>query len=124
MPAQRRGRSSRCRKVPVPVTMACGIRGSRSRRGGRRTESAEESLAKAPIPQDLAGGIMPRRARDSSARMRASATHVEPGNRPAITAMAQSRPRGPKLIERHVTVNDVTADQPEFALEILGAVDL
>src|SRR3546814_8322716 len=39
---------------------------------------------------------------------------------PAIAAVAEHRARGPELVEAHIAVHDVAADEPELAFEPFG----
>src|SRR3546814_3181765 len=64
--------------------------------------------------------MMPRRAGDAAAGMRARAAHIKPLHRPAITAVAEHGARRPQLVEAHIAVHDVAADKPELAFEPLG----
>ncbi len=70
------------------------------------------------------GGIMPRRASDAAARMGARSAHIESPDRPAIIAMSEHRPRRPELVEAHMSMEDVAADQAELALQVERRVDL
>ena len=54
----------------------------------------------------------------TAARMGARAAHIESGNRTAIIAMPQHRPRREQLIELQPPMQDVAAGQPEHALQI------
>ena len=50
--------------------------------------------------------------------MRAGAAQIEARQRHAIIGMAQHRPVREQLVEPHLAVEDVAADQPEAALQI------
>ena len=67
---------------------------------------------------------MAGRAGYAAARMTASAAHIQPLKRPAIRAVSQHRPCGPKLIEAHIAVHDVAARQTKFALQSFGTQNL
>ncbi|MFG3757303.1 hypothetical protein, partial [Klebsiella pneumoniae] len=62
--------------------------------------------------------IVPRRAGDASAGMSAGAAMVEAWQRAAVVGVAQHRPGGKQLVQRQGAMENVTADQPEVALEI------
>src|SRR6478735_8285777 len=69
------------------------------------------------VAEHFARAIMTRRAGDAAAGMGPRPAHIEAAHRPAIIAIAQHRPRCPELIERHMAVHDVSADQAELALQ-------
>ena len=68
--------------------------------------------------------IMPRRARHAAARMRARPAQIEPLQRHPIIGRADHRPRAEQLVEPHLAVENVAADQPEAALEVERRMDL
>ncbi len=55
--------------------------------------------------------------------MGSGAAHVEALDRRAVAGVAQHRPRRPQLIQRHVAVHDVAADQAELPLQVQGRED-
>src|SRR3546814_13747123 len=57
---------------------------------------------------------------DAAAGVGTRPAHVEPLHRPAIAAVAEHRARGPELVEAHIAVHDVAADEPELAFEPFG----
>ena len=61
--------------------------------------------------------IMPWRTGHAASRVRARAAHVEPGDGRTIITIPQHRPRRIELIERHMSVENVAADQPERLAE-------
>ena len=69
-------------------------------------------------------GIVARCAGHAAAGVRARTAHVQASYRSAIVAVAKRGAGRPELIERHMAVHDVAADQPEFALEVERRMDL
>ena len=67
---------------------------------------------------------MPWCAGDTATGVRARTAHIKPRDRRPVVAMPQHRTCGIQLVERHVAVEDIAADQPEFALEIERRMDL
>src|SRR5690606_41741816 len=74
-----------------------------------------------PAGQEAWRGLGPGRPGHASAGRGARAAHVEALDRPAVPAISQHRPGRPELVEAHIPVHDVAADQPEFAFEPLWA---
>src|SRR4051794_39450933 len=68
--------------------------------------------------------IMPWRAGHPTAGLGARTAHIEPADRPPVIAMSKHGPRRPELVERHMPMHDIPADQPEFAFEVERRMDL
>src|ERR1700758_396392 len=82
------------------------------------TSSSISPKQRAVIPQDHPRGVVAGRAGDTAAGMRAAAAVIKTLQRAAIIGMAEHRPRREQLIERQRAVEDVSAKQPELALEV------
>src|SRR5579859_6113460 len=85
---------------------------------------AGDAPPETPVGEDFARGVVAGGSRHAAAGMGARAAHVQPLQRPAICAVAQDRARRPELIEAHIAVHDVAADEAELALQIERRVDL
>src|SRR5882724_5048836 len=96
----------------------------RARRRPLRLRSSLFQASPAEICDDFARGVVTWRTRDSAARMRAGAAHVESLQRTAIVAVAQHGPGGKQLVQAERAVENVAADQTEGALQIERAHDL
>src|SRR4051794_39687922 len=82
-----------------------------------------------PLPESAVGehrmrGVVPRRARHAAARMRAGTAQGEALERHAVIRGPDHRPGAEQLIETHLAMEDVAADQAEAALEIERRMDL
>src|SRR5512138_2526157 len=78
----------------------------------------------APVAQHGARRVMPGSASDAAARMRARTAKVEALQRHAVIGRADHRPRAEQLVESHLAVEDVAADQTEPTLEVERRMDL
>src|SRR5579862_4217227 len=94
----------------------------RSRNSAPSGGAPQPALSK--VQNDLARRIVSGRSRHATPRMRAGPAHVQSGERPAIVTVPEHGPCGEHLIKTQHTVEDVTADEPEGALEIERAHDL
>src|SRR3546814_2040024 len=61
---------------------------------------------------------MARSAGDAAAGVSSGAAHVEALHRPPIGGVAKHGAGGPKLVQGHVAVHDVAADEAELALQV------
>src|SRR3954447_3376186 len=77
-----------------------------------------------PVRQDRLRRIMPGSAGHSATRVRARSAQVEALERHAVISRADHRPRAEQLVEAHLAVEDVAADQAEAALEVERRMDL
>src|SRR5947209_5852096 len=82
------------------------------------------TLPEAAILEHRPRRIMPRRARHSAARMRSGTAQIQALERHPVIGRADHRPRAEELVETHLAVEDVAADQAEAALEIERRMDL
>src|SRR5258706_14447982 len=73
--------------------------------------------APSEITQHLAGAVVPGRARHAAARMCACAAQVQPFDRRAVVRVAEQRARRPELVERQLSMEDVSAGEAELALQ-------
>src|SRR5437868_5154169 len=83
----------------------------------------------APIPwasvtQHRARGIVSGCAGHAAARMRARSAQVQPLQRHSIIGGADHRARAEQLIEPHLAMENVAADEAEAAFEIERRMDL
>src|SRR5581483_4620562 len=76
------------------------------------------------IPQDHLRGVVAGGAGDAAAGMGAGAAVIEALQRSAIVGMAQHRARREQLVQAQRAMEDVPAEQAEFALEIQRRQDL
>jgi hypothetical protein len=67
---------------------------------------------------------MAGRAGHAAARVRARSAQIEARQRHAVVGGADHRPGAEQLVEAHLAVEDVAADQAEAALEVERRVDL
>src|SRR3954464_1768311 len=84
-------------------------------------------MAPAPettVAEHPARGIVARRSGDAAAGMRAGAAQIKAFERHSVIRRADHRPRAEQLIEPHLAVEDVAADQPEAPFEIERRMDL
>src|SRR4051794_21563712 len=79
---------------------------------------------RAPIGKDRLRSIVARSPRDSAAGVRSGPAQVEALERHPVIRRADHRPRAEQLIEAHLAVEDVAADEPEAALEVEWRMDL
>src|SRR6516225_897359 len=82
---------------------------------------ATESLAPPvflPIFQELSRGVGAARARNSNARMGAGATEIQALERCAVGRPAEERPQAEELIERQLSVKNMSSSQPQHVLKI------
>ena len=82
------------------------------------------AFPEAPIAENGARRIMSGRASDSASRMRTGPAKVQAFQRHPIIGGADHRAGAEQLIEPHLAVEDVPADEPEPALEIERRMDL
>ena len=80
--------------------------------------SAARPSPAAKIADHLARGVMAGSAGDAAARMGRGAAHVEAGNGRAIVGVSEHGAGGIKLVETQAAMEDVAADEAEFALEV------
>src|SRR4051794_12801320 len=78
----------------------------------------------APVAEDRARRIMPRRSGDPATRVSTRAAQIQSLEGHAVVGSADHRPRAEQLVESHLAVEDVAADQAEAALEIERGMDL
>src|SRR3546814_8177926 len=72
---------------------------------------AGEAAEARGVGENLACGIMARSAGDAAAGVSSGAAHVEALHRPPIGGVAKHGAGGPKLVQGHVAVHDVAADE-------------
>src|SRR4051794_31284511 len=77
-----------------------------------------------PVREDRLRGIMPGRAGHPTARVSARPAQIKALQRHSIIGRADHRPRAEQLVEAHLAVEDVAADQAEPALEVERRMDL
>src|SRR5438270_13229881 len=82
------------------------------------------ALPEAAILQHGASCIMTRSTGHSAARVRTRPAQVQALERHAVIRRANHRPGAEQLVEAHLAVEDVTADQPEPAFKIERRMDL
>ena len=70
------------------------------------------------------GRIVARRSSDTAARMRARTAQIKAGERHPVISGANHRPRAEQLIQSHLAVENVAADQTETALQVERRMDL
>src|SRR5438309_2938426 len=78
----------------------------------------------APIGEHRMSGIVARSAGHAAAGMGAGAAQIEALERHPVSRRANHRPRAEQLVEAHLAVENVAADQPEAALEVERRMDL
>ena len=76
------------------------------------------------VGQDRLRGVMARRAGDAAAGMRSRSAQVKARQRHAVIGRADHRPGAEQLVEPHLAMENVAADQPEPALKIERRMDL
>src|SRR4051794_33276853 len=77
-----------------------------------------------PVRKHRAGRVMTWRSRDSTAGVGARAAQIEALQRHAIVGRADHRSGAEQLVEPHLAVEDVAADEAKTPLEIERRVDL
>src|SRR5215212_6032976 len=82
------------------------------------------TLPPAPVGEDSPCSIVPRRPRDSSTWMGTGAAQIEALERHTVVRGADHRPCAEQLVEAHLAMENVAADQSEAALEVERRVDL
>src|SRR5438477_10576055 len=83
-----------------------------------KTRGSSIEFAAAPIRQDLPGRVIARCSHHASARMSSRSAQVKPIDWRPVSGPARDRPHEEQLIERHVSVKNVTARQRVLALEV------
>src|SRR2546430_13827517 len=81
-------------------------------------------LPETPVGEHGMRGIMARRAGDSATGVGAGAAQVETLQGHPVVGGADHRPRAEQLIETHLAMEDVPADQSEPALKIERRMNL
>src|SRR5438309_3000799 len=81
-------------------------------------------LPETAVLEHRARGIMTWRSGHAAARMRARAAQVQTLERHPVIGRTNHRPGAEQLIEPHLAMEDVAADQTEAALEIERRMDL
>src|SRR6185312_3213623 len=95
--------------------------------GGWPGASAPRESPQAAAPEvgnDLAGRVVSWSASDATARMRSGPTHVQARDRATVVAVPQHGPRGEHLVELQRPVKNISADEPERALQVQRTEDL
>src|SRR6476469_10833594 len=82
------------------------------------------SSPEAAIVEHRLRRIMPRRSRHSAAGMGPRSAQVQALERHPVIGRADHRPGAEQLVESHLAVEDVAADESETALEIKRRMDL
>src|SRR5438067_13776678 len=82
------------------------------------------ALPETAVLQHRARRIVTWRPGHAPARMRARAAQVQALERHPVIGCTDHRPRAEQLVEAHLAMEDVAADQPEAALEIERRMDL
>jgi hypothetical protein len=77
--------------------------------------TCEQSPNYAPVFEYLVRRIVAWCAGDATAGMRTRPAHIKAFDWCAVVTVAKNRSCSPELIEAHVPVHDITADQTEFA---------
>src|SRR5262249_60932475 len=81
--------------------------------------SARAAPAKASeIAKDFNGRVAPRQPRHPPTGVRPSTAQIEPGERHAVTGMAQHRPGAVELVERQLAVENIAIDEAEPPLQV------
>src|SRR4051794_8719759 len=81
-------------------------------------------LPEAPIRQDRPSRIVSRRTGNAAARVRPRTAKIETLERQEITSRPDHRTRAEQLVEPHLAMKDVTADEPEAAFKVERRMDL
>src|SRR5688500_9609089 len=81
-------------------------------------------VPEAPIRKNRPRGVMAGSAGDSASRVGARAAQVQSLERHSIVRRADQRAPAAQLIEAHLAVEDIAADQSEAALEVQRRMDL
>src|SRR3954471_24725398 len=76
------------------------------------------TLPEPPVSQHRVRRIMTRRTRNSAARVCTRAAQIETLQGHAVVCRTDHRPRAEQLVQPHLAVENVAADQPKAALEI------
>src|SRR3982751_2754747 len=82
------------------------------------------SLPEAAVAKHRMRGVVPRSTRDSAAGVGARAAKVEALERHAVIGRTDHGTGAEQLVEAHLAVENVAADQPKAALEVERRVDL
>src|SRR5437899_10501594 len=72
----------------------------------------------AKVPQNLEGGVVTGRAGYAPSGMCARTTQIQPGNGSAVLGPTRYRAHGEKLLEREVSVENISLGKPIHALQI------
>src|SRR5688572_2053272 len=96
---------------------------------GRAPAARRAARSTPPLPWPAVGEHRARRimaggAGDSSARVSARSAQVQAFERHPVIRGADHRPGAEQLVEAHLAVENIAADQPEAALEIERRMDL
>src|SRR5687768_14492980 len=76
------------------------------------------------VGEHRAGRVMPRCPRDSAAWMSTRSAQIQTLERHPVVGRTDHRPGAEQLVEAHLAVKDVAADQAEAALEVERRMDL
>src|SRR3954447_16082719 len=76
------------------------------------------TLPEPPVGEHGLSRIMARRARNTAPRARTGAAQIETLQGHAVVCRTDHRPRAEQLVQPHLAVENVAADQPKAALEI------
>src|SRR6476659_10022343 len=82
------------------------------------------TLPESPVGKNGLGGVVARSAGDASARMRSRSAEIEPLQGHPIIGGADHGPRAKQLIEAHLAMENVAADQSEAIFQILRRMNL
>ena len=107
------------------------LRAPRSRKHPAQVEDLDpverlqcRRFQKPPVRQHRMRRIVARRAGHATAGVRARSAQVQTLQRHAVVSRADHRPRAEQLVEAHLAVEDVAADEAEAALEVERRMDL
>src|SRR3954469_3435549 len=81
-------------------------------------------LPRPPVRKERLRRIMPGRSGHAAARMRARAAQIESFEWHPVVRRPDHRPRAEQLVEAHLAVEDIAADQAEAPLEVQRRMDL
>src|SRR5687768_13876869 len=76
------------------------------------------------VGEHRAGRVMPRCPRDSAAWMSTRSAQIQTLERHPVVGRTDHRPGAEQLVEPHLAVEDVAADQAEAALEVERRMNL
>src|SRR5690349_12045396 len=82
------------------------------------------TLPEAAVGEKGLCGVVPGRASHSAARMRARAAKVQALERHSVIRRSNHRSSAEQLIETHLSVEDIAADQAKAALEVEWRMNL